>query len=158
MQLQSIEVAPSNQAGVAKDGGVRILLSITGLPANTLIQSFYGWYPYSPPPVHGSPVCTVPPCNGVQPNPSRALLTLPGFVVRAGNNGVSFPLTSNSMQTVGDEGTVQVELLYPGQGTPDGTTGTLVISNLQFLVATGGQSRVKETLPGTWTLEIPLQS
>jgi hypothetical protein len=155
MQLQSLEVAPANQIG-AKDGGVRIMLAITGLPANTLIQSFYGWYPYSNPPLHGSPAYSVPPCTSVQPNPTRALLTIPGFAVHAGNTGISFPIpfSSDSMQTVGDGGTVQIELLYPGQGTPDGTVGILVISNLQLLVANGEQTSVKETLPMTWTLEI----
>ena len=158
MQVQSLEIASPNQMGVAPTGGVRLMLIITGLPANTLIQSFYGWYPYATPPGHSSPVCPVPPCHVTQLNPPRALLTIPGFAVHAGNNGISFPvpLSSDETQTDGNGGTVQVELLYPGQGTPDGSMGALTITNLQLLMANGNQTGPKETLLSTWTLEMPL--
>lgn len=154
IQLQSLETVTANQAAENEDG-IRIILTITGLPANTLIQGFYGWWPYTTsPPINGT-VCSVPPCNKTI-NLPRALLTIPGFVVHAGN-GVSFPLLpgSTSTQTVGESRTTQVELLYMGQGTFN-ETGTLIISNLQITLATNG-TQTKELMPGTWTLEIPIR-
>ncbi len=159
MQLQSLELAPANHTQMDSSGGIRIILTIIGLPANTLVQDIGGWvssaYPSITPGGINCPVAS-PMCNHPL-NLTRVALTLPGFKNYAVNS-VAFPYISQGLstqQTVGASGMAQVELLYPGVGTPNGTKGILDISNVQIMLLSNGSQKL-EALPGSWTIEIPL--
>lgn len=159
VQIQSIEIAPTTQTNMGQQGGIRILLTVSGLPSEMLLQSFYGWQPTdSPnPTTRGGALCTtVSTC--IQSVPTSAVLTFPGFTANTqGRNGITVPLDSqfqSQAQTIGPSGTIQVELLYPGQGIPSGT-GTLTVANLHVLVSGSVQPSIKSTLP-PWHLTLPL--
>jgi hypothetical protein len=154
MQLQTLEIAPTTQG---QPGGMRVILSVTGLPPNTLLQSFDGWQPTLDASAPTRGYCA--PSASCSPSVVSAVLALPGFISQTqGVNSVSFPLASQAQtasQRVGATGTVQLELLYFGQGMPTNGSGTLTIANFQVLFAGSSQPVVAATLP-PWQLTIAL--
>jgi hypothetical protein len=160
MQPQSLEAAPTTLRDGFQHSGLRLILTVSGLPANTSLLSFYGWQPTS-----GTGVQCILASGSSCKDPiplTRAILTLPGFtpLTQAPLPG-SILLTTlpsptaaqASSQTVGPTGTIQVELLYRGDGIPSGKSGTLVISNFNLLSMSGSQVTVKKTLPA-WHLTV----
>ncbi len=157
IQLQTLEVAPPSQTALGQ-GGIRIMLLMTGLPPHTLLQSFSGWQAALDAITATRGNCP-PHTSCSQQADVSAVLQLPGFMVQTqGANGISLPLASQSqtaVQMVGATGTMQLELLYQGQGTPAQGTGTLTISNFKVFLAGSPQPVVAATLP-PWQLAIPV--
>jgi hypothetical protein len=144
IQAPSLEVAPTAQTPIGQRGGVRVILTITGLPANALATNFQNLSPTRQ--VVCSEAC----------DPAFAILTLPGWALAQAANLTIIPLAPPApvaQQTVGPAGTLQLELLYPGQGMPNGGTASLVIANARLWLA-GDPNPIH--LP-TWQLTLPLQ-
>ncbi len=161
VQLQSLEFAPTTLRYGYQHSGVRLILIMSGLPADTSLASFYGWQPTRG---SGNSCLLSPGSSCKDPLPlTSAVLTLPGFTPPLpdfpppppqGVNDESLPLPTPAQaasQTVGPTGAIQVELLYKGQGIPNGKSGTLDISNFTPLISQDSQFVARKTLPA-WHL------
>ncbi len=160
LRVESIEVAPATQTVVGQRGGVRLILTMTGVPADTLLESFSGWQPTTST-VNSRGLACAPGQCPAQVLSTSALLMLPGFAPYTdGTNGLLSiaisPRLLSASQTAGPTGIVQMELLYQGQGDPSGDPGTLIVSNFHILVAGTPKPIVKETLP-QWQFTVSLR-
>ena len=155
-RVDSLEVAPfSAQDGdIPESGGVRIMLTATHVPADTLRESFAAWYATTVPRLRSCPSNGCPP----RPGPTSAVLTLPGFVPGQALNSISFVVTPSAQstpETVGSTQTVQIALLYPGSGTLSGANAMVTVTNFHlFTSITPTADDLKQT--PAWQLPIPL--
>jgi|GEM_PF-5515957 len=155
MQVQSVEVAPSVTNSSGQHGGIRLIVTLTGLPSDTLVASFAGWKPSSDGFPQRGPVCLQGQICETAVPPTVAMLSIPGFIPQMqGTNGISLVIPPTNTLTVGSSGTVQMELLFAGQGIPTTQQGTLTITNLYlFTQGSTGQLISKQLIP-TWKVPV----
>jgi hypothetical protein len=166
VQVQSLDYSPAHSSCLGEAGGARIEVRFTGLPADLELLSFIR--------VESRRYSIASSCDGGGTGSSgnlgsgRFALTIPGMSlgipVMTLLQSPAWPTDSNepsSEPTVGSAGTVELEVAFPGSGTPTGQPATLTISDIQALINNPAASQNINTpnvptLP-TYQITLPLR-